>query len=185
MAAPTRRQFVLRSALGFGTYVVAWETGCRRNPPPPSKAIAGPRSPHGTFDASQARTVAAATERILPRDQDPGALDLGVPEYLDRALSDPSIDFLKRPLVTLLDGVEAEARARHYRSFAELASEAADEILARWQRGKPGEQRCFEVLLALTFEGAFGDPKHGGNREGRGYAMIGFQPGPVLPRLPR
>jgi len=34
--------------------------------------------------------------------------------------------------------------------------------------------------MALTFEGAFGDPKYGGNRDKKGYAMVGSEPGPPM-----
>jgi gluconate 2-dehydrogenase gamma chain len=184
MNRPTRRQFVASTALGFGTYVLTVVPGCRRRRDVGPTASTRARSPHGGFDVVQAATVAALVERVLPADEDPGALELGVPAYLDRALADPEVDFLRRPFMTLVDGVEKQARARHGRGFADLTAEHKDALLGAWQKGRPGEQRSFEVLLALTFEGAFGDPKYGGNRDGRGYAMVGFLPGPVLPRLP-
>jgi gluconate 2-dehydrogenase gamma chain len=132
---------------------------------------------------AQLAVVRAACERVLPKDEDPGATDLGVPEYLDRTFSDPEIDFLRRPFMTLVDGVEAMARSRHGRGFAELGPAEQDALLSNWQHGKPGERRSFEALLALTFEGAFGDPRHGGNKDGRGFAMTGFTPGPPMPLM--
>ena len=33
----------------------------------------------------------AACDRALPRDQDPGALDAGVPEYIDRMMQTPEL----------------------------------------------------------------------------------------------
>jgi gluconate 2-dehydrogenase gamma chain len=174
---------VIHSALGFGSYLIAYGTGCKPKQsvaPPPAVE---PRSPSGALSQTQLRTVRAACERVLPKDEDPGAIDLGVPEYLDKMLADPDTDFLRRPFMTLIDGVESQAKTKHGRSFADLSAPLQDEILSAWQKGKPGERRSFEVLLALTFEGAFGDPKHGGNRDGRGFAMIGFTPGPPMPLM--
>ena len=52
------------------------------------------------------------------------------------------------------------------------------ELLMRWQQqGDDDAMRFFELLKGLTFEGAFGDPIHGGNREGQGFRMMGWEPG--------
>ena len=182
---PTRRQFIQHGAITIGAASVLPSAACRSGSGPEARVdLTDPRSPHGTFTLAQLATARAVVERILPRDETPGALELGVPEYLDRELTDPKLDFLKRPLLTLLDGVDAGARKRHNRAFAELPAASKDEILTAWQKGQPGERRCFDVLLSLTFEGAFGDPRRGGNREGAGFAMVGFRPGEVPHVLP-
>ncbi len=46
--------------------------------------------------------MTAAVDRILPKDEDPGALDADVPEYIDRILQTQELrqmkdDFLARP----------------------------------------------------------------------------------------
>jgi len=173
---------VIHTALGFGSYLLTFG-GCKPRRQSPAPAGPEPRSPSGALTLAQLATVRAVCERVLPRDEDPGAIDLGVPEYLDRMFADPEIDFLRRPFMTLVDGVEAQAKSQHGKSFAALSPVEQDALLSAWQKGKPGERRSFEVLLALTFEGAFGDPKHGGNKDGRGFAMIGFTPGPPMPLM--
>ena len=119
MSRPTRRQFVVHTALGFGAYVFGvYGVGCKKpeapkRTPDEDAATLGKRSPAGTFTALQFATLHAASERILPHDEDPGAIELGVPQYLDRALADPSIDFLKRPLLIILDGAAAQAKQKY------------------------------------------------------------------------
>jgi gluconate 2-dehydrogenase gamma chain len=179
---PTRRKFLRHTALGFGAYIVAWPA-CSRKPATSTPDATVARSPKGTFTSIQWATLQIVVDRILPKDQDPGAVDLGVPTYLDGMLQNAELDFLKRPLVTLLDGVERTAQQKSSRAFVVLTGEEQDEILTVWQKGQPGERHAFEVLLALTFEGAFGDPKYGGNRDGKGFLMVGFTPGPAMPHV--
>ncbi|HEV3048730.1 MAG TPA: gluconate 2-dehydrogenase subunit 3 family protein, partial [Longimicrobium sp.] len=52
-------------------------------------------SPHGTFTGLELATMAAACERILPRDEDPGARDAHVPAYIDRMLQTPELKQMK------------------------------------------------------------------------------------------
>ena len=71
---------------------------------------------------------------------------------------------------------------RHATELFHLAStEDQDRLLTRWQNGKSGETRFFTLLVNLTLEGAFGDPSHGGNKGGAGFAMVGFEPGAPTP----
>jgi hypothetical protein len=64
-----------------------------------------------------------------------------------------------------------------------VTAEQQDDILGLWERGHDGGQRFFPAILSLTLEGAFGDPKYGGNVGGRGFAMIGFTPDPPLHKM--
>src|SRR5438552_1519976 len=75
------RRDLLRLTVASGIVGIG---GCRRRPPgeaPDPVRLA-------FFTRAELATVSAACERILPRDEDPGAIDLGVPLYLDRALAD-------------------------------------------------------------------------------------------------
>jgi gluconate 2-dehydrogenase gamma chain len=134
-----------------------------------------------TFSAANYAILSAVCERLLPRDQDPGAIDLGVPTYIDRAVADPELAPVRDLLLRVLPVVDRESRRRFGgKAFHEAAPTEQDEILRLWQRGNDGGQSFFPVILSLTLEGAFSDPKYGGNSEGRGFAMIGFRPGPAV-----
>ncbi|HUJ27215.1 MAG TPA: gluconate 2-dehydrogenase subunit 3 family protein, partial [Myxococcales bacterium] len=96
---PTRRQFIRRTAMAFGGYLVVSDAACkpgaREKTPPPSPQQ--PAEPKAALPAeglqslapAQFQLIAAVCERILPRDEDPGATDLGCAVYIDRAMADP------------------------------------------------------------------------------------------------
>jgi gluconate 2-dehydrogenase gamma chain len=137
-----------------------------------------------TFTRETFATLSAVCERLLPRDEDPGAIDLGVPSYIDRMLASPDLASVRAMLLRVLPIVDREARKRTAgKPYHEALADEQDAILAAWQHGRDGGQSFFAVILSLTLEGAFGDPRYGGNSGGRGFAMIGFTPDPPLSKM--
>lgn len=178
-------------SLGFGAYVAfaAGASACRKKPEAKPKPVAWepvrpefPKELH-FFNPQRFLTLAAAAEALLPRDEDPGAIDLGVPGYVDRALAQDDLSPWRKPIVDGLDHLDRQCMQRFHHPFAEASGEEQATLLAEWQVGESGETRFFEVLQGLTFEGAFGDPSYGGNTGGRGFAMVGFMPGPPMPGM--
>jgi len=141
----------------------------------------GAPAPARFFTAAELAALAAAAERILPRDEDPGAVDLGVPEYIDRMLTDDVMRNWREPMRRGLELLDEKARAKHGASFAETTPDAQDEILAVVERETRGPTGFFARLSHLTLEGAFGDPAHGGNRDEAGWRLVGFRPDPCGP----
>lgn len=190
----TRREFVQRTALGFGAYLaVGAGASCRRGKgaAEDAGAVSGPSDRFKaaattgvgllSMTAVEFATAAAAAERILPRDEDPGAIDLGVPFYMDHTLANPDLADWRKPFLGGIAVLNRQCKRRYGQEFAGCTPQQQDEILAAWQKGKSGETRFFQILMNLTFEGAFGDPVHGGNKDGQGFAMVGFVPNPPLP----
>ena len=137
-----------------------------------------------TFSATTFATLTALCERILPRDQDPGAIDLGVPAYIDQMVATAELVPLKETLLRALPVFDSDARKHNGgRTFHELASGEQDEILSSWQHGRDPRPHFFDILVALTLEGAFGDPKYGGNIDGRGFGMLGVRPDPPISKM--
>lgn len=191
MARGTRRQFVRRTLLGFGGYL-ALSAGAFRparaqpapTSPPPAPPAPTPAGGAGrSFTPEQYRTLAVACERLLPKDEDPGATDLGCALYVERVLADPEQRALiGKPLLGGLDRLDRQARKRFGLPFATASAAQQDELLLAWQRSRfSGESTFFEVLLTLTLEGAFGDPSYGGNQGGLGFVLVGFRPPPPVP----
>jgi gluconate 2-dehydrogenase gamma chain len=169
-----RRQFIRRTVLGFGGYLAVSAAACK-----PGKEPSRPAEPGGkSLNAVQLATLTAACERILPRDEDPGATDLGCAVYIDRMLADADARALfGRALIGGLAALDYQSHARYGKGFAAATPEEQDLLLASWQRSRQsGEKAFFEVLHSLTLEGAFGDPSYGGNLNGRGFALVGFTP---------
>src|SRR5262245_43585528 len=110
----TRRRFLEYNAISATAGWLAVNLGgCRRAAAPTQ----GPRLAFLT-DAEFA-TLEAACERILPRDDDPGAIDLGVPLYIDRALAGEDYRRQRDRFRAGLQALDGEARTRARRPFAE------------------------------------------------------------------
>ena len=131
------------------------------------------------LSAREALTAEAVFERMFPaNDHGPGAREIGVVTYLDRALAGAYRDHLPvyRNGLALLDGV---SQARFGVRFASAAEPAQDELISDLERGEiPGwvvpDQGSFFALLRLHLqEGLFSDPAYGGNREKLGWRFLG------------
>jgi gluconate 2-dehydrogenase gamma chain len=147
------------------------------------------RVPLRYFTEAEARIVAAACERIVPRDANgPGATDAGVVIYIDRQLAGPygrdKYRYTKPPFVESFPehGYQGKASPREiYRAgirgiagFAELSAAEQDARLRTIEKN-----RFFQLLRAHTIEGMFCDPIHGGNTNLAGWQLIGY-PGPRM-----
>lgn len=108
----------------------------------------------------------AVIDRIIPADQDPGAVDLGTPDYVMRRLAaDPVLEAQVAVGLAGLDGFLTCDAAGRDAALREVES-------AAW----------FAALVELTQEGFWADPSNGGNRDARSWAIIGYRHG--LPEGP-
>lgn len=104
----------------------------------------------------------AVLDSIIPPDDDPGATDLGVDDFVVAILArERAVDALAiaaglaglGPGFIALDGTGRTAR------LAQVAAEP-------W----------FVLLAELAAEGYYADPGNGGNRGARSWAMVGYEP---------
>jgi Gluconate 2-dehydrogenase subunit 3 len=108
----------------------------------------------------------AVIDRIIPADDDPGALALGTPAYVRARLAeDPAL------------AREIAAGMSSLTNFAALDPAGRDAALRAVE-----ESDWFRQLVELTAEGFWADPGNGGNRDARSWAMIGYRHG--LPEGP-
>ena len=153
------------------------------------------------FSAEEARFVEAASARLIPADElGPGALEAGVPQFIDRQLAGaygagerlykagpwrqgtPVQGYqlphtpaeLFRAAIRSLGG-----RFAAKGGFAKLAPHEQDASLDALEKGEidlgtAGTTEFFAMLLALTMEGYLSDPVYGGNRGMAAWKMIGF-----------
>src|SRR4051812_46285711 len=83
MDNPSRRSF-LKAA---GAAAAGLAAACDRSAPPQQQPAA-PRTSYTFFNADEAAFVEAAVARLIPADDSgPGAIEAGVPEYIDRQLA--------------------------------------------------------------------------------------------------
>jgi len=114
------------------------------------------------LSAAQGALVSAAAERILPRTDTPGAIDVGVPAFIDRFYGEFMNTADRQLLVNALDDIERAAGAAHSAGFASLAPTQQDAVLrsvATAQQGK--DPSSFGLLRSVTVLGYFTSEKVG------------------------
>lgn len=155
------------------------------------------------FKPDDANFIEAAVERLIPHDENgPGAIDAGVPSYIDKQLagawgagerlyrSGPwhpgtptqgyQLPFTPAELFShALRGVQADLRKRGKPAFAKMSPADQDAYLKELQNGNIDlngvpSHVFFQSLLELTVEGYFSDPVYGGNKDMVAWKMIGF-----------
>ncbi len=175
----SRRSFIQRlTFFGGGVVLLGSTASCKRGsekeqaPAPVAHASAGLQ----TFSAFEYAVVVAASERILPRDEDPGARDANVPVYIDRMLQTPELTQMRRDFLQGLSALERRSHSMFQKGFAQAAPEQQDELLTIFKDSPPGsgEAHFYELLLVLTMEGFLGDPSYGGNQGKVGWRLVGF-----------
>jgi gluconate 2-dehydrogenase gamma chain len=148
-----------------------------------SAAVAGPtiscsnaKSRWRFFTTEEAATLEAVCERIIPADQDPGALLAGVVRFIDRQLAG-FYKSLSESYRSGLAGIDLTSRSLFHARFRELPAEKQTAVLETLEKGptKP----FFEMVVAHTMQGFYGDPRHGGNREFASWRMLGIPNPPV------
>jgi gluconate 2-dehydrogenase gamma chain len=132
------------------------------------------------FDPAEARALAAFCDRLIPPDGAPGAALAGVVHYIDIQLTRRFKRF--QPLYqTGLASLDESARRAYGRAFADLDVAVQTALLVAMEQGK--DKPFFDLVLAHTMQGFYGSPRHGGNREGVSWTMLGVPNPPVRGRL--
>jgi len=152
----------------------------------------------------EAAFITAAVARLIPADElGPGAVEAGVPTFIDRQLAGPygrgerwymqgpwsagaptqgwqtrlTPAGMYRAAIKAIDA--AVVRESRGGSFAKLAAGDQDAFLQRLEKGDVAldgadGKAFFAQLLQNTLEGFWSDPIHGGNRDMVGWKLIGF-----------
>ncbi|MEE2665783.1 MAG: gluconate 2-dehydrogenase subunit 3 family protein [Myxococcota bacterium] len=175
----TRRDFVRGGSLyGAGLWLSL------RLPRPATAAAAAASSAPVSFSAHEWETVEAITSRILPSDHQPGALEAGCVNFIDKALANE--DAAARPLYTDgLQALDAVCTRRFAKPFVALEPAQRDGVLAALETGSATDWPLtelpsplfFETLRLHTIVGFLADPEYGGNRDYAGWRVSGY-PGP-------
>ncbi|MGI8475685.1 MAG: gluconate 2-dehydrogenase subunit 3 family protein [Thermomicrobiales bacterium] len=132
------------------------------------------------FSLNEAEMLDAIVGRIVPGDAaDPGACEIGVVTYIDRAVAGAYVQ-CQRPYREGMRALNAHIEAAHGCRFTALSTREQDGILAALEGGSvdgvdAGGGRDFLTMIwAHTIEGMFSDPAYGGNRDAQGWRLIGF-----------
>ena len=144
---------------------------------------ASPREPLEALTAEEAALLTAIVARLIPADLNgPGAVEAGAVAYIDRALAG-SLASSREAYRRGLAAVERYARSSRGGSFRELTPVDQDSLLIDVETGAAtgsgagfdGSSAAFFALVrAHTWQGTFGDPHYGGNREYIGWNLVGY-----------
>jgi gluconate 2-dehydrogenase gamma chain len=168
----TRRNFLAHSgqslSAGWLSFQLPWIAvlaGCARDDANRGDALLN-------LTPAEGRTMEAFAGRIIPSDDGtPGANELGVVYFIDRALG---TSYFAPNLVLLRAGLaDLDARARgagEHKGFASLGTREQIGIMRQIER-----TAFFAAARTLVVIGAFADPSHGGNKGGAGWMMIGME----------
>lgn len=105
---------------------------------------------------AQFAIASAAAERILPRTDTPGAIDVGVPAFIDLMVGEFMTAEEKRMFTDGLVEVDAASQAAHRRGFAQLAAPEQDAVLGRIAEASQSKEKSFfHQLRELTLLGYF------------------------------
>ena len=176
----SRRGFFNRTALYGGTAFVALNF-------PQTLQAAKESSTRVVFSRSEWATVEAITGRIIPTDDDPGAIEAGCVNFIDKALANED-QSLRPEYEAGIPGLDAVSRKRFRKQFIGLEAEQQDEVLTAMESGNPdgwpsgdvAPEQFFETVRTQTVFGFLADPKYGGNRDYAGWKLMGY-PGPRHP----
>ncbi|RLV49983.1 gluconate 2-dehydrogenase subunit 3 family protein [Nocardioides mangrovicus] len=126
------------------------------------------------MDTSSQQLLAAVVGRLIPGDAaSPGAHEAGVPDFVRGELGG-HFAAEQDAVVAGLRSLDAAARTAHGVSFVDVSAADQDHLLAAVETAP-----FFEMLLQLSIDGFLCDPRHGGNRDGVGWRVVGY-PGVVL-----
>jgi len=153
-------------------------------------ACGGGPSRYRVLSEAEARTLAAACDQIVPKDQDPGASEAGVVDFVDRQLATRAKRDLPRWQAGLR-ALDAESHARFGAAFAAAAFADQTSLLQQLEKGAGDERHWqgiapaafFRLLRDYSMMGFYGDPRHGGNRGRVSWRMLGVPDPPIRGRL--
>jgi gluconate 2-dehydrogenase gamma chain len=154
---------------------------------------AGGRAREFFFSESEWLLAEALCERLIPGDRDAGAREAGVVEFIDRQL----VLHYRRDQGAYRAGLAAmdgASRSLFGPGFCALDPSRQDVLLAHMERDEvPAEAWSSAVISPRAFfalvrehamQGFYGDPRHGGNRNGASWRMVGLPYPPVRGRDP-
>ena len=130
------------------------------------------------FTVAQAAMIESIAEHMIPADESPGGKAAGVVFYVDGVLAGPFGKFYRTSYEEGLVMIDAISQKQFGDKFVSVGSDHQAAILQTLQSGhsrRESRHEFFGLLWRHIMEGYYGDPSHGGNRDGASWKMIGFE----------
>ena len=157
----TRRQFVAVSAAGSVAAAVGCKTGRQGN--------------WEFLSDEQARTLGAICDQIIPADDFPSATQAGVLSFIDKQLVRP----YRRHRDAYRVGLQQANKLSGMRFGKTLPDLTPEQQLQAVTDISQQAAPFFELVRSHTFQGYYGSPRHGGNRNAISWRMLGLAEPPV------
>ena len=177
----SRRQLLSRGVVFGGGLAAALYL-----PRPRALAAAAASDTPEIFSAEEWASVEAITSRLIPADHEPGAVEAGCVNFIDKALAHE--DAALRPIYTEgLRGLDAVSRAHGAGGarFTALKPSQQDAVLRAiedgtaeaWPRGGVTGPDFFVQVWQHTIWAFLADPKYGGNQGYAGWRLLQYPGG--------
>lgn len=162
----TRREFIHQISLAFGSIMFI-------------PACSGYDSVWRFFTDKESKTVIAFAEQIIPRDQDAGATDANIINFIDKQLIGPYTRF-RENYRKGLPAIENSAQKLYSKAFYDLEFDVQTEFMIKMEKAELpeeywkeiGQGDFFRLMLDHTMQGFYGSPRHGGNKNYVSYKMM-------------
>lgn len=160
VVAMSRREAIKRAALLLG---VAFSPSLVESAlQAQTTASSGATAKAVYFSAKQFEAVSAIADRILPRTDTPGALDVGVPVFVDLMYGKFLNPADQKIIAAGLADLETASGAAHRRGFAQLTPDQQDAMLTKVaEASKTKERTFFHQIKELVVLGYFSSERVG------------------------
>lgn len=168
----TRREFLASTGVVAAAWLGTDPEALFRALEAQRAAARGEQVAYEVLSTEQAADLDAIAAQILPSDdQLPGAREAHVIVFIDRALGDHMAGQAEA-LLEDLDELNRQVSERWGAGrFSELSDERQIELLQEIEDGA-----FFQQVRAAVLIGVFAHPDHGGNYDGVGWRLLGFEP---------
>jgi hypothetical protein len=139
------------------------------------KSSVSPASIIRALNGGELVLLGVLLDRLFPKDElGPGALEIGVRDYIQGALSGPYVALVPA-YRSALAAIDRTARDQSQQGFADLSPKRQDALIELLEQNRiAGAEGFFDMVWQHLREGLFCDPIHGGNQGMLGWKLIGF-----------
>jgi gluconate 2-dehydrogenase gamma chain len=131
------------------------------------------------FTETEAQTIIAFAEQIIPADDYPGATDANVINFIDKQLVSYYTRF-QEEYRTGISAINQSAQKMAQKRFYEMEWKEQTQFLVQMESGKlpqefwqeVNQRSFFRMVLDHTMQGFYGSPRHGGNKNFVSYKMM-------------
>ncbi len=130
------------------------------------------------FTEDEAATLTAICDQILPADDFPSASQAGVLNYIDKQIT----RHYCRHQRAYRQGLARANQLSQQQCDKTLATASSTEQLRVVTSLEQSDKAFFDLVRSHTFEGFYGSPRHGGNRNAVSWHMLGLDDPPIRGR---